>query len=383
MARRGTATLPLHDGRAPSWLFERMETLGGAIAEAVIEEYGPAELLTRLADPYWFQSLGCVIGFDWHSSGLTTTTMGALKEALEPQEYGIAIAGGKGRTSRRAPDEIADAADVLSLGGRRGEWLADASRMSAAVDNGCVQDDYTLYHHTFVVSEAGDWCVVQQGMTDADGTARRYHWLSDSLSSYVECPHAAICAMDRRNGVLDLTAEASAETRSASVDLACEDPQRLKRYARSPNQRSLGDFAGDPQVDLAMPDRHELRLADLTERSIDQLHVAYEHQPDDYEELVGLSGIGRGSLRALSLVAEVVHGTESSRTDPAKYAYAHGGKDGTPYPVDRERYDRSIEFLQATLEGAEVGRSEKRAAMERLADLDERVADDAEPARAD
>lgn len=377
MARRGTATLPLHNGRAPRWLFDRMETLGGAIAEAVIQEYGRGEFLARLADPYWFQALGCVIGFDWHSSGVTTTTMGALKEALDPEEHGVAVAGGKGKTSRRAPDEIADAADVLSLGGRRAERLGDSSRMSAAVDDGCVQDDYELYHHAFVLSEDGDWCVVQQGMTDADGTARRYHWLSDSLSSYVERPHAAICSMARRDGVLDLTAEPSAETRSASVDLACEDPARLKRHARSPSQRSLGDFAGDPQVDLAMPDRHELRLADLTERSIDQLQVAYEYQPDDYEELVGLSGIGRGSLRALALVAEVVHGTESSRTDPAKYAYAHGGKDGTPYPVDRERYDRSIEFLQATLEGAEVERTEKRQAMERLADLDERVTDTA------
>ena len=346
MTRRGTATLPLHNGRAPRWLFDRMETLGGTIAQAVIDEYGRAEFLARLSDPYWFQALGCVIGFDWHSSGLTTTTMGALKEALDPQEHGVAVAGGKGATSRRAPDEITDAADVLSLGGRRAERLADSSRMSAAVDNGCVQDDYELYHHTFVLSEDGDWCVVQQGMTDADGTARRYHWLSDSLSSYVERPHTAICSMDRRDDMLDLTAETSEETRNASVDLACEDPKRLKRYARSPSQRSL----------------------------VDQLRVAYEYQPDDYEELVGLSGIGRGSLRALALVAEVVHGTESSRTDPAKYAYAHGGKDGTPYPVDRDRYDRSIEFLQTTLEGADVERREKRKAMERLAGLDERVA---------
>ena len=365
-----------------------MVDLSGAIAEAIVEEYGRDELLRRLSDPYWFQALGCVLGFDWHSSGVTTTTMGALKEALSPQEHGIAVVGGKGATSRRTPDEI-DATALDISPGTRAE-LKRTSRMSAAVDNGCVQDAYTLYHHTMAISESGAWCVVQQGMDDA--TARRYHWLSDDVGSFVEEPQAAICSQDRRPDPLDLTADASAETRAVSVDLVRDDPVHLKHELQG--QRSLSDFAAgsgggatgdagaaddggarpdrssllsDPE--LTMPDRHELREADLSERALDQLQRAYEYQPADYEELVELDGIGPGSLRALALIAELVHDAESSREDPAKYAYAHGGKDGTPQPVERERYDRSIEYMRSTLEGAEVDRETKQASLERLAEI--------------
>ncbi len=382
MPRRTSADLPLHTGSAPPWLFDRMVDLSEVIAKTIIEEYGQAELLRRLSDPYWFQALGCVLGFDWHSSGVTTTTMGALKEALDPQTHGVAVVGGKGKTSLRTPDEIAET--PLDLSGGTRETLQRTSRMSAAVDNGCVQDSYTVYHHAMAVSEDGEWCVVQQGMNDE--RARRYHWLSDGVDSYVKEPHEAVCAADRRPDPLDLTAEESAETRAVSVDLVQDDPTRLKRELTG--QRSLASFGGgapesgggddrdgladalggDP--DLSMPDRHELRDADLSEKALDQLERAYEYQPDDYEELVELDGVGPGSLRALALIAELVYDADQSREDPAKYAYAHGGKDGTPQPVDRERYDRSVDYMRSVLQGAELDRETKQSSLERLAELE-------------
>ena len=381
MARRTSADLPLHTGSAPRWLFDRMVDLSGAIAETIVEEYGRDELLRRLSDPYWFQAFGCVLGFDWHSSGVTTTTMGALKEALSPEEHGITVVGGKGSTSRRTPDEID--ASALDIGSRTRDGLKRTSRMSAAVDNGCVQDSYTLYHHAMAISESGAWCVVQQGMNDS--TARRYHWLSEGVESFVEEPQAAICAQECRSDPLDLTAEASAETRAVSVDLVQDDPVHLKRELRG--QRSLADFGAGPaenetgrdgaehsalssEPDLSMPDRHELRRADLSEEALDQLRRAYEYQPDDYEELVELDGIGPGSLRALALIAELVYDAESSREDPAKYAYAHGGKDGTPHRVERDRYDRSVEYMRSALEGAEIDRETKQRSLKRLAELE-------------
>ncbi len=384
MPSRSSADLPLHSGSAPSWLFDRMVDLAEVLAEAVVDEYGPDELVRRLSDPYWFQALGCVLGFDWHSSGVTTTTMGALKEALDGQEHGVTVVGGKGQTSRKTPDELDAATLDLSTGTR--EDLKRTSRMSAAVDNGCVQDSYTIYHHTMAVSESGAWCVVQQGM--GDSTARRYHWLSDNVASFVEEPQAAICSQEAAADPLDLTAEESSETRDVSVDLVQDDPSHLLRELQG--QRSLADFGGgsadrgtysvdddaaglreklaaDP--DLSMPSHHELRDADLSEKALDQLQRAYEFQPDDYEELVELEGIGPGSLRALALISELVYDAESSREDPAKYAYAHGGKDGTPHPVDRERYDGSVEFMRSILEGAELDRETKQSSLERLAEL--------------
>ena len=370
MNRQGTATLPLHTGSAPRWLFDRMVDLGGAIATVVIEEYGRFELVRRLSDPYWFQAFGCALGFDWHSSGLTTTTMGALKQALDPLEHGVFVAGGKGATSRRTPHEID--ATALDLTGSDRRDLKRHSRMSAKVDNGCLQDTYTLYHHAMVVTAEGDWCVVQQGMSDS--SARRYHWLSRDVDDFVREPQAAIASQHVPRDVLDLTANRSEETRGVSVDLVNDDPAHLKRYLQPQGQCSLADFGvpdahGGHVPELGMPDHHDLRPSDLSERAIDQLQRAYEVQPADFEELVAVDGIGRGSLRALGLIAELVYDAESSHEDPAKYAYAHGGKDGTPYPVHRERYDRSIEFLQSTLSRAELDGDAKRTALRRLAEL--------------
>ena len=385
MNRQGTATLPLHGGSAPSWLFDRMVDLGGAIAGVIVEEYGRFELLRRLSDPYWFQAFGCALGFDWHSSGLTTTTMGALKVAIDPEELGVAVVGGKGAISRQTPAEIDES--PLRLSGSRRADLKRLSRTSAKVDNACVQDSFTLYHHTMVLTEDGDWCVIQQGMNDA--SARRYHWLSAEVTDPVCEPQAAIASQAAPDSVVDLTAAGSAETREVSVDLVKDDPSRLKRYLRPASQRSLADFGAGDATDagptasgvsptdppgpappeLRMPNHHRLRLSDLSERAIDQLQYAYEVQPDDFEELVGIDGVGRGSLRALGLVAELVYDAERSHEDPAKYAYAHGGKDGTPYPVDRERYDRTVSYLQRTLEQAAVDRDARREALKRLAAL--------------
>ncbi len=239
--------------------------------------------------------------------------------------------------------------------------LQRASRMSAAVDNSCVQDDYTLYHHTMVVTEDGDWTVVQQGMGDA--SARRYHWQSADLDGFVTEPQAAIASMDSRQTVLNLPGDGSTETRDVAVDLVNDDPRHLERYLR-PGQASLDAFTGGEE--LRMPRHHRLQEADLTERSIRQLEAAYERQPEGFDELVDVDGVGRKSLRALALIAELVHGTENDWDDPAKYAYAHGGKDGTPYPVHRDRYDESIEHVQRALRQADVTDEQREAAQQRL-----------------
>lgn len=368
MAKRGTATLPLHGGSAPRWLFDRMVELSEAMVEVIIAEYGQEALLSRLADPYWFQALGCVLGFDWHSSGVTTTTMGALKEALDPEEHGVFVAGGKGATSRKTPAEIDDGRQVLR--DIRPDRLKRLSRMAAAVDNGVLQDTYTIYHHTMVVAETGQWTVVQQGMNDS--TARRYHWSAADVRELVVEPHSAIASMDRPSEVLDLTAGTSEENREVSVDLVKDDPSRLKTYLRADGQSTLGSFTpgGEDTTHLEMPSHHRLRLSDLSERAIDQLQRAYEYQPDDYEELVELDGIGKGSLRALAMIAELIYDAETAREDPAKYSYAHGGKDGTPYPVDRERYDESIDHVRRAVEQTELDRSTRQTMLSRLSDVD-------------
>ncbi len=380
MARHGTADLPLHGGSAPRWLFDRMVDLGGAIAELIIQEHGRQAFLHRLSDPYWFQAFGCVLGFDWHSSGVTTTTMGALKEALDPTETGLVVVGGKGSTSRQTPTEITDTDLDISTGTRSS--LIEASKLSALVDNACVQDSYQLYHHTMVISEDGDWCVVQQGMNDS--YARRYHWVSDDVSTFVIDPQSAICSQHTAPSVLDLSANTSTTVQDISVDLVQDNPVHLKEFLRPHSQSSLSAFTdtasptrspagrkrGDRETpDLHMPARHALRRSDLTERAIDQLDRAYEQQPTDYEELISIEGIGPKSLRALALIAELVYDAEASRDDPAKYAYAHGGKDGTPVPVDRQRYDTSIKEVRRALEGADVDTDTKQSALTRLHEL--------------
>ncbi len=351
MAKSGAATLPLHSGSAPGWLFKRMEKLGGAISEAVIQEYGREELLERLSDPYWFQAFGCVLGFDWHSSGLTTTTMGALKESLSLEEHGVTVAGGKGKKSRETPQEIEES----SISTSKIEELKKVSRLSASIDNSCIQDSHSLYHHTLVFTEDGDWSVVQQGMNSSH--ARRYHW--NSPEHLVEEPHEAICAPERLENVLNLSSKNSEETRQVSLDLVNDGPEHLTRYLTG--QSSLKDFPN-----LEMPDHHWLRRSDLTERSIKQLNAAYEVQPQNFKELLQVDGVGKKSLRALALISELVHGSKPEWDDPAKYSYAHGGKDGTPYPVNRQRYDKSIEMVRKAVEAAEINDRETEKVLKRL-----------------
>jgi hypothetical protein len=351
--RTGVASLPLHTGRAPPWLFGRMVRLAREILAHLVAEYGPEEVLRRLSDPFWFQAFGCVLGFDWHSSGVTTTVCGALKEAVRARQadFGLYVAGGKGATSRRTPGEITGACEVLS---REPAPLVKASRLTAKVDNTAVQDGHQLYHHTFVFTASGSWCVVQQGMSDVTRTARRYHWLSEGLASFVDEPHAAVCC-DVRGVELNMVASESAATRAAVTELAAQPPHEL-----------LSLFERVPS--LFMPARHAVVLADVDPGRLHKVLLkTYEQPPEDFSGLLGTAGLGPKSLRALALTAEVIYGTAASTRDPARFAFAHGGKDGTPHPVDRATYDGTIEVLRCALRRAKVDRSERIRALKRLA----------------
>ncbi|MBI2304458.1 MAG: DUF763 domain-containing protein [Chloroflexi bacterium] len=350
--RTGVASLPLHYGRAPRWLFERMVRLARGISQAVASEYGPEEMLYRLSDPFWFQALGCILGFDWHSSGVTTTVCGALKEALKDsqKEVGLFVAGGKGRASRRTPTEIrAVASSLISI---EGEDLVYASRMAAKVDSVALQDGYQIYHHTFFFTAQGQWTVVQQGMNEGARYARRYHWLGEGVADFVCEPHAAICA-EATSPVLNLVAQESADSRLAVAQLSQEKPSLL-----------LGELARLKTLEL--PPRHYLALEDIDPRRLERiLLLTYEERPPDFEALIGLQGVGPKTVRALTLLSELMYGAAPSFRDPARYSFAHGGKDGHPYPVDRKTYDETIQFLERALrripwEGNEASQALKR-----------------------
>lgn len=357
--RTGAADLPLHGGKCPPWLFERMKQLGAAIVEVVVSEHGPEEVLRRLADPFWFQALGCVLGFDWHSSGLTTTVCGALKEGLRGKEkdLGLFVAGGKGRASRQTPQEIE--AHVERYGLPDGEKLVYASRMAAKVDNTAVQDGYQVYHHVFFFTSSGEWAVVQQGMNEANGWARRYHWLGTAVEDFVCEPHAAVCG-EAGEGVLNMVAREGEKSRHASAALARQHPEKV-----------LGEYQAilarrPPSRILRLGKGHAIPQAGRLEKILRQ---TYEAQPENFADLLGLPGVGPQTIRALALVAEVAYGAEPSFRDPVRYSFAHGGKDGHPFPVDRKLYDRSIAFLHDALKKSRVGRSEKLAALRRLSSL--------------
>ena len=355
----GIASLPLHTGKAPPWLFSRMAMLSREIITYMVAEHGTQEVLRRLSDPYWFQAFGCVLGFDWHSSGVTTTVCGAVKEGLRgvDTELGIFAAGGKGATSRKTPAQVTEACERI---GRDPEPLVYASRTAAKVDSAAVQDGYQLYHHAFFFTREGDWCVVQQGMSDATRMARRYHWLSERVSSFVDEPHEAVCC-DAQGETLNLVAHESERVRKGSVELATLPPELVLR-----------EMAKVPE--LAMPVRHTLfPEMDVGSTQLQKILVkTYERAPEDFETLLGIPGVGPKTLRALSLASELVHGAPASVRDPAKYAFAHGGKDGTPFPVDRATYDRTIEILGLAINRAAVGRTEKVAAFKRLAAMETR-----------
>lgn len=317
-------------------------------------EFGSHEILRRLSDPFWFQAFGCVLGFDWHSSGVTTTVCGAVKEGIKEidGELGFFAAGGKGKTSRKTPDQIAETCDRI---GRDPRPLVYASRTAAKVDSAAVQDGYQLYHHVFFFTAAGDWCVVQQGMSDRTSTARRYHWLSEQVASFVDEPHAAVCC-DARGDTLNLVAHESDAVRRASAELACLKPDvTLKALEKVPTLTMPARHTLFPELDVAGPYLEKILLK------------TYERAPENFETLLGIDGVGPKTLRALALASELVHGTPASLRDPARFAFAHGGKDGTPFPVDKLTYDKTIEILQKAINRSAIDRSDKVRAFQRLA----------------
>ncbi len=351
-ARTGTAQLPLHGGKAPAWLFSRMVRLAREISVHIVSEFGSEEMLRRLSDPFWFQAFGCVLGFDWHSSGVTTTVTGALKEGIRGLEgdLGFHAGGGKGAASRQTPAEITRACEGLSIDPAP---LVYASRMSAKVDSAAVQDGYQLYHHAFFFTPSGGWCVVQQGMNDDNGMARRYHWLSTCVRSYVNEPHAAVCA-EVEARTLNLVASESEGVRTSSAELSRQQPSVV-----------LSALAGMPA--LTMPRRHAVLRADVNPQYLEKILLkTYDRAPADFETLLGMEGVGARTLRALALVSEIIYGTPASTRDPARFSFAHGGKDGFPYPVDTATYDTTVEVLRNAVNRAGIDRSERVQALKRL-----------------
>jgi uncharacterized protein len=383
MSRRtGSADLPLHGGRVPAWLATRMATLGRVITEAIVIEFGRDEMLRRLSHPFWFQSFGAVMGMDWHSSGITTSVVGALKRGLAPvqRELGIHVCGGRGRHSRKTPDEL------RAVGERAGLDAAPferASRLVAKVDSAAVQDGFDLYLHGFFVTDDGHWCVVQQGMSDALGTARRYHWLSEGLESFLDSPHSAIDG-ENRGTIVNLADARAARSRAAGLELVREGPDRtvdvLRRLRDGNTARDLFDDAepcapargpaapaSAPLPHLSMPDHHDVRASDVLLRRLHgTLAAAADRGPTDYSELLLTPGVGARTVASLALVAEVVHGTPSRFSDPARFSLAHGGKDAHPFPVPLAVYDRTIATLKHAVQQARLGNAERLAALRRL-----------------
>lgn len=352
MNRSGTANLPLHHGHAPPWLFERMTQLSAEIARWVVIEHGTGELFRRLSDPVWFQAFGAVIGMDWHSSGVTTVVCGALKMGLRryQPELGLVIAGGKGRTSRQTPAELTRAGDWLGLDPAP---YVQASRLTAKVDNNALQDGYQIYHHVFLLDRAGRWAVIQQGKNDANGYARRYHWFSENLRAFDDEPHTAIAAQ-ATGDVWNLVAHDSAAARQITTALACEQPEKI--VAEISRLR-----------ELTLPAHHDIQGVDVDPKRLQRILLkTYDRQPEDFVTLLGMEGVGARTLRALSLVGELVHGAPVSIKDPARFAFAHGGKDRHPYPVDRKTYDRSIQTLHTAVERAKIGQRDQVEALKRL-----------------
>ena len=365
--RTGVASLPLHGGKAPAWLTGRMRKLAKEVVSIMIDEQGTDAFLTRISDPFWFQSFGCVLAYDWHSSGVTTVLTGVLKQALSPKEHGVAVCGGKGRTSRKTPVEIAEVGEKFGFGEDQVQVLAYTSRMIAKVDNAAVQAGYQLYHHAFLLTEDGKWAVVQQGMSADDRTARRYHWLSDATASLIVEPHNAVVGDVKREKALNMTAKASEGSRKASVDVAKESPAKVMRLfeaTRPLHQKSLQDWLPKTKVD---PWRRSVEALKMP-RSIswETLRRVYEFQPRNYEELLSVKGVGPATVRGLALVAELIYGEKASWADPVKFSFAYGGKDGVPFPVDRRAMDESIQVLRQAGEGARVGDKEKERSLRRL-----------------
>ncbi len=349
MKRSGVADLPLHGGRVPPWLATRMVTLGTAIAESVVYHYGRSALLSRLSDPFWFQALGSVMGMDWHSSGITTSVMGALKKGLNPRSHdiGIYVCGGRGRQSRKTPDELREIADRTNLDG---DDLVRTSRLTARVDNNAVADGFQIYLHSFVLTTDGEWAIVQQGLNEASRLARRYHWHSATVRDFTVEPHTAIVGQ-QAGTIMNLVDRQAQPAQAALLSMARDDPARTLAEVRR----------------LEMPAHHDVRAADVNEKRLGAvLALAHERELRDFASFLLLEKLGPRTLQSLALIAEVVHGTPTRFDDPARFAFAHGGKDGHPFPVPLKVYDESIAVLRRALHMARLGRSDKLGGMARL-----------------
>jgi hypothetical protein len=349
MKRSGFADLPLHGGRVPPWLSERMTKLGSAIAENIIYNYGSGEFLSRLSDPFWFQAFGSVMGMDWHSSGITTSVVGALKRGLNPRahELGLHVCGGRGKQSRKTPAELTTVANAAGLAGHA---LVRTSRLTAKIDNNAIADGFQLYLHTFIVSDAGKWVVVQQGMNPANGLARRYHWHSATVRDFTCDPHAAIVG-PHQGTIMNLVDAQAAAAQKAMLEMARQAPEKTLREASK----------------LTVPRHHDVRAKAVDLKRLGAiLAVAYERELQDFASLLLLENLGPRTLQSLALIAEVVHGAPSRFSDPARFSFALGGKDRHPFPVPLKTYDESIAVLRRGLDSAKVGHTEKVEGFRRL-----------------
>ena len=349
MKRSGIADLPLHGGRVPKWLAERMTKLGTAITETIVHDYGTSAFLSRLSDPFWFQAFGAVMGMDWHSSGITTSVMGALKRGLGPKanELGLYVCGGRGRFSRNTPYELRAIAEQR---GFDADALVRTSRLTARVDNNAIADGFQIYLHSFVVTSAGEWAVVQQGLNEHNGMARRYHWHSASVRDFVAEPHTGIVG-ENQGTIMNLVDADAGRAQSAMLDIAHEHPDKTLNEARH----------------LRMPAHHEVRATNVDLKRLGAvLAVAYERDLKNFADLLLLEKLGPRTLQSLALVAEVVHGAPSRFNDPARFSFAHGGKDGHPHPVPLKTYDESLNFLRSSLDTAKVGDKDKLDGFRRL-----------------
>ena len=384
MRRTGHADLPLHTGTVPRWLADRMRDLGTLIIESLVLNFGKDEVLRRLSDPLWFQSFGAVLGMDWHSSGITTSVMYALKRGLNPRahELGICVCGGRGVYSRKTPEELLFLSNATGLDG---DSLVRSSKLCAKVDNTAVLDGFQLYQHNFIVTNTGSWAVVQQGMNAQAKTARRYHWCSLDLNSFVETPHTGVVG-ENRGSILNLTAQNASPTRSGILSLTKEAPDKIiaesaKVFADSNVQAAVNgqldlfaDESTPPAVEtaqdyktLVMPARHHLEAEDVDLRRLGAvLSQAYESQPEDFETLLLTPGLGPRTVQSLTLVSEVIYGTPSRFSDPARFSFAHGGKDGHPFPVPLKVYDETIRVLGDSIEKSKLGYDDKSKCLKRL-----------------
>lgn len=352
MKRSGSADLPLHGGHVPTWLSERMAKLGLAIVETIAMEFSTSEVISKLSNPFWFQSFGAVMGMDWHSSGITTSVLGALKRSVNPhaKELGIYICGGKGKHSTKTPDELLIVGERTGLNGIE---LAGLSRLTAKVDNTAIQDGFQLYQHNFIVNSKGEWCVIQQGMNDHTGTARRYHWHSENLQSFVNEPHTFIYGQNQGK-ILNLTASAAADTREKSLLILNEHPDKILKEVNH----------------LIMPNHHDVRIKDVNMKRLGaMLWLAHENKPEDFESLLMLKGMGPRTIQSVALVSEVIYGTPTRFDDPARFSFAHGGKDGHPFPVPIKVFDETINTLQTAIQRAKIGNSDKMDAIRKLSEI--------------